>query len=119
MRKSTDSNKLSHNGYTGSVDVSFGDNCLYGRVLFTDGLIAYEGTTAEELLVSFKAAVDHYITHSQETGKPANKPFSGTFNVRTGPELHRKPAHEAHAHNLLRNDYVMQSIKAAIDRNVM
>jgi len=118
MIKATDNNKLSHNGYTGSVEVSFEDNCLHGRVLFIDDLITYEGATAEELLVSFKAAVDHYITHCKETGKPANKPFSGTFNVRIGQELHRKAAHDAHAHNLSLNDYVVQAIKAAAEQNV-
>ena len=117
MIKTTDNNKLFHNGYTGSVEVSFEDNCLHGKVLFIDDLITYEGTTAEDLLVSFKAAVDHYITHCKETGKPANKPYSGTFNVRIGQELHRKAAQEAHSRNLSLNDYVAQAIKMASDRN--
>jgi len=68
MIKTTDNNKLSHNGYTGSVEVSFEDNCLHGRVLFIDDLITYEGATAEELLVSFNAAVDHYITTARKPG---------------------------------------------------
>ena len=117
MIKTTDKNKLSHNGYTGSVEVSFEDNCLYGRILFIDDLITYEGATAEDLLASFKAAVDHYVTHCKETGKPANKPYSGTFNVRIGQELHRKAAQEAHSRNLSLNDYVAQAIKLASDRN--
>jgi predicted HicB family RNase H-like nuclease len=119
MIKTADYNKLSHNGYTGSVEVSFEDNCLHGRVLFIDDLITYEGITAEELLVSFKAAVDHYLTYCKESGKPANKPFSGTFNVRIGQELHRKASHEAHAHNLSLNDYVVQAIKAAMEQNAV
>ena len=70
MNKTIDNNKLSHNGYTGSVEVSFEDNCLHGRVLFIDDIITYEGITAEDLVASFKNAVDHYVTHCKETGKP-------------------------------------------------
>ena len=113
--KTTDNNKLSHNGNTGSVEVSFEDNYLHGRVLFIDDLITYEGATSEELLASFKAVVDH--SHCKETGKPAKKPYSGTFNVRIGQELHRMAAQEAHSRNLSLNDYVVQAIKMASDRN--
>jgi predicted HicB family RNase H-like nuclease len=104
MIKTTDNNKLSHNGYPGSVEVILKTTVFMAESLFIDDLITYEGATAEELLVLFKAAVDHYITHCKETGKLANKPLSGTFNVRIGQELHRKAAHEAHAQNLSLND---------------
>ncbi|MCX5880299.1 MAG: type II toxin-antitoxin system HicB family antitoxin [Deltaproteobacteria bacterium] len=119
MNKTIDNNKLSHNGYTGSVEVSIEDNCLHGRVLFIDDIITYEGVTAKDLVASFKNAVDHYITYCKETGKPANKPFSGTFNVRIGQELHRKAAQEAHARNLSLNDYVVQAIKVAAEQNAI
>ncbi|MEI6263181.1 MAG: type II toxin-antitoxin system HicB family antitoxin [Deltaproteobacteria bacterium] len=119
MIKTTDSNKLSHNGYTGSVEVSFEDNCLHGKLLFIGDLITYEGATVEDLQASFKNAVDHYISYCRETGKPANKPYSGTFNVRIGTELHRKAAQEANERHISLNDYVAQAIKTAFDQNIM
>ena len=54
-------NKLSHKGYTGSIEVSFGDNCLHGRILFIDDIVTYEGETVDELATSFKDAVDRYV----------------------------------------------------------
>ena len=110
-------NKLSHKGYTGSVEVSFEDNCLHGRVLFIDDIVTYEGGTVEDLATSFKDAVDRYIAYCEETGKPANKPYSGTFNVRVGEELHRKAAQEAYNRNITLNDYVAQAVKTATEQS--
>jgi predicted HicB family RNase H-like nuclease len=114
MNKSLNSNKLSHNGYTGSIEVSFEDNCLHGRVLFIDDIVTYEGETAVDLALAFNDAVDRYITYCKETGKPANKPCSGTFNVRIGEELHRKAVQEAYSRNITLNDFVAKAIKSAI-----
>jgi predicted HicB family RNase H-like nuclease len=101
MNKSSNSNKLSHNGYTGSIEVSFEDNCLHGRVLFIDDIVTYEGETAVDLALAFNDAVDRYITYCKETGKPANKPCSGTFQ-------------EAYSRNITLNDFVAKAIKSAI-----
>jgi predicted HicB family RNase H-like nuclease len=116
-KKTLDSNKLSHKGYNGSVEVSFEDNCLHGRVLFIDDIVTYEGESPEELEASFKEAVDRYITYCKEAGKPANKPYSGTFNVRVGEELHRKAVQAAYNQNITLNDYVAQAIKFATEQN--
>jgi predicted HicB family RNase H-like nuclease len=113
MNKPSNSNKLSHKGYTGSIEVSFEDNCLHGRVLFIEDIVTYEGETAVDLALAFNDAVDRYITYCKETGKPANKPCSGTFNVRVGEELHRKAVQEAYSRNITLNDFVAKAIKSA------
>lgn len=116
-KKTSDSYKLSHKGYNGSVEVSFEDNCLHGRVLFIDDIVTYEGENPEDLESSFKDAVDRYVAYCKETGKPANKPYSGSFNVRVGEELHRKAAQEAYNYKITLNDYVVKAIKAATEQN--
>lgn len=108
---------LHHKGYTGSCDVSFEDECLHGKILFIDDLITYEGDTPKELQDAFRAAVDRYLEHCKKTGKPANKPYSGSFNVRVGPERHRKAAIAAHMHEIGLNDFVVQAIDAALEVN--
>jgi len=110
-------NTLSHKGYTGSIEISIADGCLHGQILFIDDLITYEGTTIPELNKEFSSSVDRYLAYCDKTGKPANKPYSGTFNVRIGQELHRKAAQEALVRNLSLNDYVSQAIKAASEQN--
>jgi len=110
-------NTLSHKGYTGSIEISIEDGCLHGQILFIDDLITYEGKTIPELNKEFSSSVDRYLEYCDKTGKSANKPYSGTFNVRIGQELHRKAAQEALVRNLSLNDYVSQAIKAASEQN--
>lgn len=107
--------ELTHNGYVGSIEVSVEDACLHGRILFIDDLVTYEGETVHEIRAAFQDAVDRYLAHCERVGKPANKPYSGTFNVRIGSELHSKAAKVAHMKKIKLNEFVKQAIKAAID----
>jgi predicted HicB family RNase H-like nuclease len=109
--------KLRHKGYAGTIEVSIEDGCLHGSILFINDLITYEGNTVEEIKASFEEAVDRYLAYCEETGKPADKPCSGTFNVRVGPELHRKAVEAAHDRGITLNEFVTQSMQAAIEYN--
>lgn len=110
-------NKLTHKGFTGSFEVSLEDGCLIGRVLFIDDMITYEGETVPELTANFEAAVDRYLAHCKQTGKAANKPYSGTFNVRVGPDLHREAAIAANDASINLNEFVVGAIKAAVNKD--
>jgi predicted HicB family RNase H-like nuclease len=109
--------KITYKGYTGTIEASIEDGCLHGKILFIDDLITYEGNTVDDIKTSFEEAVDHYLAYCEETGKPANKPYSGTFNVRVGQELHRKAVEVAYHQGMTLNDFVVQSIKSAIAQN--
>ena len=110
-------NKLTYKGYTGTIEASIEDGCLHGQILFIDDIITYEGNTVDDVKTSFEEAVDHYFAYCKETGKPANKPYSGTFNVRVGQELHRKAVEVAYHRGTTLNDFVAQSIKTSIEQN--
>ena len=106
---------LTYKGYIGSIEVSIEDICLHGRILFVDDLVTYEGNNVTEIRAAFQDAVDRYLNHCQRVGKAANKPYSGTFNVRIGPELHSKAARVAHQKKIKLNEFVKLAIQAAID----
>jgi predicted HicB family RNase H-like nuclease len=89
------SKPLTYKGYSGSIEASVEDGCLHGKLLFINDLITYEGETVPQLIESFHLAVDSYLHYCKSTGKPANKAFSGTFNVRIGPERHVSIAKKA------------------------
>lgn len=109
-------NKLTHKGYTGTIEASVEDSCLHGQILFIEDIITYEGTTVEDIKTSFKEAVDRYLAYCKEAGKPANKPYSGTFNVRVGQDLHKKAVEVAYHRGMTLNDFVTQSIQTAIEQ---
>lgn len=100
-----------YKGYTGSIEISIEDKCLHGKILFVTDVISYEAKEVETLEPAFREAVDDYIETCKELGKEPNKPFSGSFNVRIGPELHRKAAIEAHIKGTTLNEIVKSSIE--------
>lgn len=53
---------LKYKGYTGSVDYSEEDNCLYGKVLgMSKDAITYEGLDINGLRRDFEEAIDDYL----------------------------------------------------------
>ncbi|MDR5170707.1 type II toxin-antitoxin system HicB family antitoxin [Methylobacillus flagellatus] len=99
--------ELTYKGYTGSVETSIEDECLHGKILFINDVITYEGDTVPELKSNFESAVERYIHYCNDKGVEPNKPYSGTFNVRIGPERHALIAKEAmKAGNSLNAEFV-------------
>ncbi len=109
--------ELAYKGYSGSVEPSIEDECIHGRVLFVDDLVTYEGQTMSEVRAAFEAAVDRYLAHCERTGKEPNKPYSGTFNVRIGPELHGKADRLARRKGVKLNEFVRQAVAAAVEND--
>ena len=109
-------NALTHRGYHGTAELSFEDNCLHGKLLFIDDLITYEGENPQQLFEAFIQAVDRYLTYCEQTNKAPNKPFSGTFNVRFGPELHKDSAVAAFEDDQSLNDFVRDSVLIRLEQ---
>ena len=109
------SKDMSYKGFTGSCEISTADDCLHGKILFIEDILTYEGQTVAELKAAFHDAVDEYLAQCHEEGVEPNKPFSGTFNVRLGPMLHRAAAISARRQNTTLNDFVTRAVKSACD----
>ena len=74
---------LKYKGYTGSVEYSEEDQCLFGKVQgMTKDSISYEGNTVDELTSDFHGAVDDYLKLCEEKGVSPRKPYTGVLNVR-------------------------------------
>jgi predicted HicB family RNase H-like nuclease len=101
---------LRYKGFLGSIEVSIVDNCIHGKILFIDDVVTYEAESPAQLEAEFKAAVEDYLATCKELGRAPNKPFSGSFNVRIGPDLHRRIARHAAANNISINEVVKQSL---------
>lgn len=101
-----------YKGYVGSARISTEDGCLYGKIEFIDDLVTYQADTVALLEEEFKAAVNDYITTCEEIGKSPNKSYSGTFNIRVGPSLHKSAASAAAAANKSLNELVKMAIEA-------
>jgi predicted HicB family RNase H-like nuclease len=82
---------MEYKGYTaGPISFDPEDGTFSGVVLGVKDVIHFEGTTAEEVLASFRTGIDDYLALCGERGEEPDKPFSGKILVRTDPERHRK-----------------------------
>ena len=99
-------NLLHHAGYVGSVEVSVKDGCLHGRLLHVDALVTYEGDTVAQIQSNFEAAIDRYLQHCKSIRKAPDRPYTGSFNVRLGPDRHRWLVQTAAARSTTINDLI-------------
>ena len=105
---------FSYRGYTGSIEVSLEDECLYGRILYVADLVNYEANSVDELRKAFEEAVDDYITVCEQQGRKAEQPLKGSFNVRIGAGLHQQAALAAKKTGISLNEFVKQAVNSAI-----
>ena len=102
---------MKYKGYTGSVEFSDEDSCLFGKVLgLHKTAITYEGITVDELRQDFHAGVDHYLSQCSERGATPEQPFSGTLNIRIPSEVHSELAAMAGKSGISINAVIKQAL---------
>jgi predicted HicB family RNase H-like nuclease len=106
-----DNNKLlNYKGYYGNVEYSAPDHCFHGKLLGISALVTYEGIDVSTLEESFKDSVDDYLEFCAEKGIVPEKTYSGLFQVRIDPEIHKSLASYAEAHGEKLNTVVVRAL---------
>lgn len=80
---------MKYKGYFGSVNANLDEDFLWGKLEFIGATVTYEAETVKELAKAFHEAVDDYLATCEAEELVPEKPFKGSFNVRTKPEIHR------------------------------
>lgn len=106
--------QFEYKGYVGSAEVDIEGEVLVGSLLFIRDTITYSATTPSGLETAFREAVDDYLQTCAEEGDTPDQPLKGSFNVRVGPELHRKVAIAARQANKGLNEYVCASLEVSV-----
>ena len=99
-----------YKGYTAHVAFDDDGGVFHGEVAGTRDVITFEGTSVEELVQAFHDSVDDYLEFCAERGEKPDKPFSGNFPVRVGPELHRRAHLTAAASGMSLNSWICRLI---------
>jgi predicted HicB family RNase H-like nuclease len=107
-------NILTYKGFVGSVNYSADDRVFFGKIEGINDLVTFEGTTVDELENAFQEMVNLHIDDCKREGKPIEKSYKGSFNVRVSQELHKKAAQAAAVKGITLN----QLVKRAISREV-
>jgi hypothetical protein len=61
--------------------------------------------------ISRTQTLDRYLAYCKKTGTVPDKPFSGSFNVRTGAALHRLSAQVAASKSVSLNEHVVACLR--------
>jgi predicted HicB family RNase H-like nuclease len=107
-------NTLKYKDFVGIVDYSAEDEVFHGKIEGIDGLVTFEAENSKDLKKAFEEAVDDYVIFCNEKGINPYKSFTGTFNVRVKPELHKK----AYQRALLRGVSLNQVVSEALSHEL-
>ena len=102
---------LEYGDYLGSVQFSSEEKVFHGKIEFIRALVTYEGTDAVSLERAFRESVDDYLELCEREGMKPEKPFKGSFNVRTGSDLHRRSVLHARENNMNLTGVVVEALK--------
>ena len=105
---------MKYKGYEAVIEYDEVDRLFFGRVINTKDIISFDGKTVDELQQSFETVIDEYLEDCEREGKEPDKAFSGQFNLRISPELHRKISIEAKKQNLSLNSFVEQALEKKV-----
>ena len=101
---------MNYKGYIGKVEYDDENHVFTGSVINVRSVITFQGSTVDEIEKEFGASVDDYLEWCTEDGVEPDKPYSGKFNVRFSPELHRQAAVGAKELGISLNSFVEKSV---------
>lgn len=100
-----------YKGYTAVIEFDDEAEIFFGKVVDIKDVITFSGRTVEELKSEFFASVDDYLEFCKIKKRQPEKPYSGKFNVRINPDLHRKIAVKAAKEHKSINDFVIYALE--------
>jgi predicted HicB family RNase H-like nuclease len=110
-------NQLEYKGYRGKVKFHPEAKLFHGEVLGIRDVITFQGTNPDEIIQAFQDSIDDYLDWCKERGETPERPYSGKFNLRIPPELHRQLAMEADIHDESLNAFIEQALLFYISRH--
>lgn len=91
-------NIMKYKGYISHIEFDEVDRIFVGHLAGIKDIVGFHGSTVDELEHAFHESVDNYIAISEETGRAAQKPYSGKLMLRVSPDIHAAVALAAQVH---------------------
>jgi len=108
-------NVIKYKGFIGTVNYASEDEVFYGKVEGINDLITFEAESVKELKEAFYYMVDAHIVDCKAENKPLQKSYSGSFNVRITPQMHRTLAETAIRKGITLNQLLKKAIAKELD----
>jgi len=107
---------LNYKGYIGEAVYDDDLGMFAGRVVNARAVGTFYGKTVEELEEEFRKTVDYYFDLCQRKHVDPEKPFSGRFNLRVSPELHRKIYLAAREDEISINSWIAEGLEKLVGK---
>lgn len=101
---------MEYKGYIGDVNFDSEAHLFHGEVINTRDVITFQGKSVDELEKAFIDSVEDYVEWCKEDGVSPEKPYSGKFNLRLSPELHKEVAITAKKMKISINKFVEKAV---------
>jgi predicted HicB family RNase H-like nuclease len=105
---------MEYKGYLGTVEYDAEAQLFHGDIINTRDVITFQGTTVKEIEKAFRDSIEDYLAWCKEDGVEPEKPYSGKFNLRLSPELHKEVAIRAKKLKISINSFVEKAISDEI-----
>ena len=102
---------IEYKGFIGTVEFDSEAHIFHGEVINTKDIITFQGKSVKEIEKAFRDSVQDYLDWCKEEGVEPEKPYSGKFNLRLSPELHREVAITARKMHLSLNSFVEKAVR--------
>jgi predicted HicB family RNase H-like nuclease len=105
-------NILKYKDFIATVHFSEEDEAFIGHIEGIDSVVSFEGESVVELKRAFEEAVEDYLNFCKRKGiTEYNKSYTGAFNVRLNPDLHRKAAIAAKVRGTTLNGFIKKAVE--------
>ena len=101
---------IEYKGYFARVEFDDEANIFHGEVINLRDVITFQGESVDKLRKAFTDSVDDYLEFCSERGEDPEKPYSGKFLVRVGPELHKTLVIQARKNGKSLNTWVNDAL---------
>lgn len=108
-------NTLKYKDFIASIQYSEEDEVFVGKIEGINSVIAFEGTSVIELKEAFVEAVEYYLDFCKRKGIEPQKHYTGAFNVRLTPELHRIAAFVAKREGFTLNGFIRKAVERELN----
>ena len=101
-------------GYKAKIEYDAELDQFRGEILGLNGGADFYGTNPRQLRKEFRRSLQVFMEVCAEKGINPHRQFSGKFNLRINPNLHKKIAEQASAESKSLNQYVSDLIEHSL-----
>ena len=106
-------NIMKYKSYIARIEYDADDRIFVGHLAGIKDIVGFHGSTVDELENAFHETVDNYLAICEQTGRPAQTPYSEKLMLRVSPDAHAAVATTAAAHGKSINQWATEVLTRA------